>query len=462
MMDLDKELKNLKEDGIQAPDNFEELMREALNKNNTENERIEIKKRLNFNNKYLKIALILMAFILIFNFNSVSAMIKKLIGYESYFSYYSYVEKLNESGELQEVNKKIKFNNGKEVTIEAVVYDNKYISVFMRGNIKHIERFLPTDDLPNEDDETGSKSNIEVVDGEAAGVIGIASEKGKNGDSLGVERFKIGENKKELTLRITEEGENKEITIDIDESKILKVKNIKPENNEIEIDGVKFIVNNLRVSPLAIDLDYSVVSDEIEKVKAIQINEGSFFNEGIYFMPNIEGRNIERIGVFGAYDEKEVLENGIRLVENFVVNDLAVDKFDKAKIVIVRANFSEELNLDMKTNINDKRINDNLFIEELKYNEETETVDIAYWSKYKKIWFDKYLYNEIVPYDGFISFEPSSHKNNIKDYIGKDYRKYEFMRRQLYIGDGKKFFITNDKALDISKKDRTIKIKIDY
>ena len=61
-----------------------------------------------------------------------------------------------------------------------------------------------------------------------------------------------------------------------------------------------------------------------------------------------------------------------------------------------------------------------------------------------------------------ISFEPSVHKSNIKDYLGKDYRKYEFMRRQLYIGDGEKFFIVNDKSLDISKKDRTIKLKIDY
>ena len=34
MMDLDKELKNLKEEEIKAPDNFEELMRGALNKNN--------------------------------------------------------------------------------------------------------------------------------------------------------------------------------------------------------------------------------------------------------------------------------------------------------------------------------------------------------------------------------------------------------------------------------------------
>ena len=46
MMDLDKELKNLKEEGIKAPDNFEELMRGALNKNNIENDRIEIKKKL--------------------------------------------------------------------------------------------------------------------------------------------------------------------------------------------------------------------------------------------------------------------------------------------------------------------------------------------------------------------------------------------------------------------------------
>lgn len=41
MMDLDKELKNLKEEEIKAPDNFEELMREALNKSNIGNERVE-------------------------------------------------------------------------------------------------------------------------------------------------------------------------------------------------------------------------------------------------------------------------------------------------------------------------------------------------------------------------------------------------------------------------------------
>ncbi|MDU5110107.1 MAG: hypothetical protein E6248_06640 [Clostridium sp.] len=472
MMDLDKELKNLKEEGIKAPDNFEELMRGALNKNNIENERIEIKKRLNFNNKYLRIALILMAFIFVFNFNSVSAMIKKLIGYESYFSYYSYVEKLNESGELQEVNEKLKFKNGKEVTIEAVVYDNKYVSVFMKGNINYIEKFVPTDDIPEDElsenrtseefEDISSKSNIEVLDGEIASGSSVYSEKNGNGDTLCVQIFKVGENKDEFNLRFTEDGESKEVTIDIDNSKIVEVKNIKPEENKIEIDGVKFIVNNLRVSPLAINLDYSVVSDDEDKVKAIQVNNGNFFNEGIHLIPSIEGENIERMGIFGAYDEKEVLDNGIRLVENFVLKDLAIDKFNKAKIVIVRANFSEDLNLDTDSSIKDTWINDNLFLEELSYDEETETYDIAYWSKYKTIWFEKYLPYEIIPYDGLISFEPSVHQSNIDDYLGKDFRKYIFMRRQLYIGEGKKFFIINNKALDISKKDRTIKVKIDY
>lgn len=163
-----------------------------------------------------------------------------------------------------------------------------------------------------------------------------------------------------------------------------------------------------------------------------------------------------------AFEEREILNNGIRLVKDFVLKDLAIDKFNNAKIIIQRANFSESLNLDMKSNVNDIKINDNLFIEELKYDEETETIDIAYQSKYKKKWSYKYLYYEILPYDGMISFEPSVHKSNIKDYLGKDYRKYEFMRRQLYIGDGEKFFIVNDKSLDISKKDRTIKLKIDY
>ena len=461
MMDLDKELKNLKEEGIKAPDNFEELMRGALNKSNIGNERVERKKKLNFNNKYLKVAIILMAFIFVFNFNSVSAMIKKLIGYESYFSYYSYVEKLNESGELQEVNEKVKFSNGKEVTIEAVVYDNKYVSVFMKGNINYIERFLPNDYLPELDEDISSKSNMEVLDGAVASGTGIYSEKDDNGDILCVEMYKIGENRDNFTLRVIEEGESKDVTINIDDSKTVEVKNIKPKNNEIEIEGVKFIVNNLRVSPLAINLDYSVVSDNEDKIKAIQSNNGNFFNEGIYFSPNIEGRNIDRLGLV-AYDEKEVLENGIRIVENFAFKDLAIDKFNKANIVIERARFSEDLDIDINSTIKDTWINDYIFIEELNYNKEKEIVDIAYWSKYEKKWFDKYLPYEILPYDGYFSHEVSTHQSNIKDYLGDDYKKFTFLRTQVNMDENKKIFISNNKALDISKKDRTIKVKIDY
>ena len=376
MMDLDKELKNLKEEEIKVPDNFEELMRGALDKNNLGNERIEKKKKLNFNNKYIKVAIILIAFIFAFNFNSVSAMIKKLIGYESYFSYYSYVEKLNESGELQEVNEKVKFSNGKEVTIEAVVYDNKYVSVFMKGNINYIERFLPNDYPPELDEDISSKSNIEVLDGDVASGTGIYSEKDSNGNTLCVQIFKIGEDKDEFNLKITEEGEGKVVTIGIDNSKVVEVKNIKPEENTIEIDGVKFIVNNLRVSPLTINLDYSVVSNNEEKVKAIQSNNGNYFNEGIYFSPNIEGKNIERMGIV-AYDEKELLDNGIRIVENFALNDLALDKFTNTKIVIDLANFSEDLGVDINNTINDTWINDNIFIEKLNYDKDKKVVDIA-------------------------------------------------------------------------------------
>lgn len=461
MMDLDRELDNLKEKDLKAPPQFENLMKEALNNAKREN-----KKRLNLNSKYIKIALIFIAFMFIFNLSTVSAMIKKLMGYDDYFSYNSYVKKLNNKGELQEVNESVEFSNGKKVTIEAIVYDNKYLSVFMRGSIAYADRFLPTDEPPEEYDSTKPKSGIRILDGDFASGSSAFSEKDKNGDTLSVWTFKIGENKNEFTLEITEEGEAKEITIDIDSSKIVDIKNIKPDNNEIEIDGVRFVVNNLRVSPLAINLDYSVVSDDEEKIKAIQKNDGNFFNEGIYFRPNIEGRNIERMGVV-VYDEKEIVNNGIRIVENFVLKDLAIDKFNKAKIVVERANFSEDLNIDVKSNIKDTWINDNLFIEELKYDESKEVVDIAYWSKYKKIWFEEYLPYEILPYNGVIS-EPSSNKSNIKDYLGEDYRKFIFMRRQLYIGDGEKlfsnnrFFVANNKALDIKKKDRSIKVKINY
>ncbi len=383
------------------------------------------------------------------------------MGHDDYFSYNSYVKKLNNKGELQEVNKSVEFSNGKKVTIEAIVYDNKYISVFMRGSITYADRFLPTDEPPEEYDSTKPKSDIRILEGDFTSGSSAFSEKDKNGDTLSVWTFKIGENKKDFTLEITEEGEAKEVTVDIDSSKIVKIKNIEPENNEIQIDEVSFIVNNLRVSPLAINLDYSVVSNDEEKIKAIQKNYGSFFNEGIYFRPNIEGRNIERMGVV-VNDEMETINNGIRVVENFVLKDLAIDKFNKANIVIEKANFSEVLNLDIKRNVKDTWINDNLFIEELKYDDQKEIVDISYWSKYKRIWFDKYLPYEIIPYDGVVSLEASTHKSNMKNFLGEDYRNFIFMRRQLYIGDGKKFFVVNNKAIDINKKDRTIKLKIDY
>lgn len=462
MIDLDKELNNLEEKALKAPPEFENLMRKALNNTKREN-----KKKINLNNKYIKIALIFIAFIFIFNLSTVSAMIKKLMGYDDYFSYNSYVKKLNNRGELQEVNKSIEFSNGKKITIEAVVYDNKYLSVFMRGSIAYTDSFLPTDEPNEEYDSAKHKSDIRILDGDFASGSSAFSEKDKNGDTLSVWTFKIGENKKDFTLEITEKGEAKEVTVDIDSSKIVKIKNIRPENNEIQIDGVSFIVNNLRVSPLAINLDYSVVSDDEEKIEAIQKNDGNFFNEGIYIRPDIEGRNIERMGVV-AYDEKEAINNGIRIVENFVLKDLAIDKFNKAKIVIESANFSEALNIDIKSNIKDTWINDNLFIEELKYDEKKEVVDIAYWSKYKKIWFDKYVPYEILPYDGVISYEDSIHKSNIDDFLGKDYRKFIFMRRQLYIGEKEKlfeskgFFVAHNKALDIKKKDRTINLKINY
>ncbi|GAA0085800.1 hypothetical protein UT300007_22390 [Clostridium sp. CTA-7] len=456
MMDLDKELNSLKEKDLKAPPQFENLMKEALGDAKREN-----KKKLNLNNKYIKIALIFIAFMFIFNLSIVSAMIKKLMGHDDYFSYNSYVKKLNNKGELQEVNKSVEFSNGKKVTIEAIVYDNKYISVFMRGSITYADRFLPTDEPPEEYDSTKPKSDIRILEGDFVSGSSAFSEKDKNGDTLSVWTFKIGENKKDFTLEITEEGEAKEITVDIDSSKIVKIKNIEPENNEIQIDEVSFIVNNLRVSPLAINLDYSVISNDEEKIKAIQKNDGSFFNEGIYFRPDIEGRNIERMGVV-VHDEKETINNGIRIVENFVLKDLAIDEFNKAKIVIASANFSEALNIDIKSNIKDTWVNDNLFIEELKYDDQKEIVDISYWSKYKRIWFDKYLPYEIIPYDGVVSLEASTHKSNMKNFLGEDYRNFIFMRRQLYIGDGKKFFVVNNKAIDINKKDRTIKLKIDY
>ncbi len=256
--------------------------------------------------------------------------------------------------------------------------------------------FLPTDEPPKEYDPSKPKSDIRVLDGVGAAGSGAYSEKDKNGDTLSAWIFKIGENKDKFTLEITENGVSKEVTINIDDSKTVEVKNIKPKNNEIEIDGVKFIVNNLRVSPLAISIDYSVVSDNEDKIKSIQLNNGNFFNEGIYLSPNIEGRNIDRLGLV-AYDEKEVLENGIRIVENFAFKDLAIDKFNKANIVIERARFSEDLDIDINSTIKDTWINDYIFIEELNYNKEKEIVDIAYWSKYDKKWFDKYLPYEILP-----------------------------------------------------------------
>ncbi len=455
MMDLDKELKNLKEDNLKAPKEFEAVMREALEKFNRED-----KKKNKFNNKYLKIALLFISFIFILNISTVSAMVKRLIGYNDYFSYYSYVKKLNQRGELQEVNEKISFSNGKEVMVEAIAYDNKYITIFLKGSISYADEFLPSNDPPKEYDDTKPKSNIRIIDAVGASGSGAYSEKDKHGDTLSAWMFKIGKDKNEFTLEVTEEGEVKTKTISIDSSKKLKVKNIRPENNEIEIEGVKFIVNNLRVSPLFISLDYSIVSEDEEKINEIKKCNGNPLSEGIFFMPNIEGKNIERLGLT-AYDERETLENGIRVVENFALKNLAIDKFNNVDIVVNTARFSEVLDLDIKSNIKNKWVNDSLYIEELKYDKESENLDIAYWSKYNRNGWDKYLKYTLFPYD-HVYMDRVSKISNRKEILGKDYKLFSFWRNSLNLSDGRILYIANDEASNIKKKDRTIKVKIDY
>lgn len=437
MKEFNEKLKDLKIDDIKAPEELEDILKGRLEGV----EREERKKRKFYNNKLFKSVAAFALVILIFNFNTVSAAFKKLIGYEEYFSYNTYIEKLNSKGELQNVDEKIILSDGNYINIEAILYDGMFMNIFTRDNIPREEG----DEYPIEIKVKGGHGNSR------------SQEVSEDGDVLSVEMVYAGENLSEVVLQIYYKDEAiKEILVPIDKDKDLAYKILEKDDTTIEVDNIKVNVNNIRVSPLAIVVDYSVTSENEEKMQSIKSNSGGIVNQGISIRVWVEGKNLDVLGVLD-YDEKIELENGIRFKQHIFTNDLRIDRVKKLSVNVYAINESEGLGFDFKDGIENLWVNDDLYIESAYY--EDGRMGIKFWSRNinKNVNMPKY---QIFPYEAFYNEGPS--KERKKKLFGKDYKEFTYMHLGLTEENVNSLFKIENKIYKIPEEDRKIEYKINY
>lgn len=440
MKDFEEKLKSLNINDMHAPDNFEDLLRDSLNKVDP----IDTNHNKFTKAKIMKVAALFLTILLVFNFQSVSAFFKSVLGYDEYFSYNTYINELNKENKLQAVNEELTFSNGKKVLIEGLLYDGLFVNLFVK-----------------EFDSQDQTVTINIINGEDRSHFYESTE---NNTICIVNQFLVKENSDSITVEFKLDDEVKYLDIRLDETKILTPIIIEPtSNNTLVIEDVNFTVNSIRLSALSIILDYSAISDNLETVNKIKNRSNDFFNEGINFNVSISGKGIDPAN---SYLTEFVcqLENGATFKENLHFNDLNVDKLKDIKIELTFASFAEKFTVDKP--IKDTWINDELYIQDLSFlGDSTNSFNVEYWSigyKQKNNLMDTYLMPKysIQPIKGLYM----SDKKPDKELLGANYKNFLYNKVKIskydFDGNIRDALIIENKCYDIPKKDRTLVFKI--
>lgn len=125
MNNIEKLLNEEKEkiDKIEIPNNIEEKLRTALNE-------IPVRKKKRFHMR--AVAIIIIVLLLSYNMDTLAFYGKKFIGYDSVMN--GSLERLNEMGKGQLINKSHTFSDGVEVVLDGVMLDDNNIVVFYTIN----------------------------------------------------------------------------------------------------------------------------------------------------------------------------------------------------------------------------------------------------------------------------------------------------------------------------------------
>lgn len=414
-MNLEDRLKELKEEGNEAPDCMEDRLRGSL----------EGAKRDNYNRGrkvFIKVATILIAILLIFNFDLVSGTLQKLLGFDYYFSDDVNINSLNEKGNIQMVNENISFSDGNKIVIEGLVYDGTYINLFVSN-----------------EDECG-KINIDE------GIpLSMYPEK-VNGDKYNsVYRFFVNENLDCINLNaISKDGEVKSIKITIDKSKIVQTKILQGKNEKVSVEGIDFKVNEILISHLGVTIDYSLTSEDSNLINKLKSVNKSFYKydiaADIFVACNIKS---EKYFTLGGWSEEEI-ENGMRFKRLVVFSDISVDDIEKVEVTLDNLYFTKKL---------DSTISKNTWINDYVYFDIVEDagdyMSVQYWTRFKHQEDGRTIleYN-ISPYAIFYGSSGSlegSKEIFIEEHKNFTNFKADYEKNNLYISKNKAFNIPENK-----------------
>lgn len=244
--DLNK--KKIEIDEIKAPDELEEKLREALNS-------IEIKKPKKKTNYKVAAAAILLILILGYSHDTLAYYGKKIVGYDNISSVS--LSNLNNLGMGQNIGKSYKFSDGTIVTLDGVIYDDKYFYVLY--SMKNTDKAI---------DENEAGTNIINIKG-LFNNYAMKSGSGKISDDKKqinyVDEFSSPVfYEKKLTFSMLRDvngkSETGNISFVLDRSKAIKRSFKKNINKSIELDGHKVYFKTISISQLGIEVDGSVDS----------------------------------------------------------------------------------------------------------------------------------------------------------------------------------------------------------
>lgn len=431
-MDIDKELKKMKYEDIKAPEEFEAIAKKAIDNANKEKNYNKSHKR------YIQVAIIALLFLITLSSKEVIAYIyDKIVGYNQFFSYNSYIEELNEEGKIQIINKEIVFENGEKINVEGLIYDGKYLSLFYK---------VPSSNKIEKD----FIDNITID--EAVRDVSYSEENDENGNKLYVYEFNTIEYKENINFKIEVNGEVKNLEVEIDKSKVIESKNIKPKDNEIIIDDVKITINNIRVAANSITLDYNVTSENKILANKIKNSEGNLYKERIDINFIIKGRRLNPVGYAKIPEENKVIENGLSISELIYIQDLRTDKMNYIDIIINSLNYTSTIKLDK---LKEKTwFNKDLYIYEI----DKDKNEITYFVRKSK------PKNTMPKYQlgaTSVIYLPDSEINiKAKEALGKDYKNFDLMKDRIDSMKEGEIVLVENKVTDIKDKERTFKIKL--
>ena len=359
MKDLEKLLEGKREEllMIEVPEEMEDCLRNALNKR---------KKRIP---KSAIAAAFIAVFILAYSFDSLAYYSKKIIGYDNVI--YGSLKELNDEGKGQVINKSCSFSNGIEITLDGIIFDDSELVAFYKIkstkeklDFSKLNLFLRLDGI-NPMGYLQKSGHGKIIDDYNGVFI----------TSFNAPAFYEKWMKLNLSIKIDNTAEEKEISFTLDRNKAMKKTVEKNLNTKVTVGNYEVYFEKLTASSLS-----SYING---KIKVLTGNTKDVFEENIaakeaFDLPHLEfdivtdkGEKVNFTGgnMGSSLNEIRFVKNGDALPKEFNTLEIKNIRFESYKII--------DKSFDVSAETKDLKVDDEIIVKEIYYDGEETCVVVS-------------------------------------------------------------------------------------